>query len=77
MRPYIWSYFQFQLLTPGEAPEAEAAAAEAAPEAAPAEAAEAVPEVEAEKEPEEMTLDEWKALQVCISENPQYRVFWE
>ena len=47
----------------GEAPEA-TEATEAAPDAAPAEAVEAAPEVEAEKEPEEMTLDEWKALQV-------------
>jgi len=47
--------------TAGEAPEAEAA--EPAPEAAPAEVAEPAPEVETEKEPEEMTLDEWKALQ--------------
>ena len=40
-------------------------AAEVTPDAAPvAEVVETAPEVEAEKEPEEMTLDEWKALQV-------------
>ena len=33
-------------------------------ETAPVEATEAAPEVETEKEPEEMTLDEWKAIQV-------------
>ena len=40
-------------------------AAEVTPDAAPAaEVVEPAPEVEVEKEPEEMTLDEWKALQV-------------